>query len=224
MFIAGVDTTASTIQLAMAELLHNPEKMMKTKKELQQCLSKDQKLLKTKDISKLPYLQAIIKETLRLHPAAPILFHKSEVETQTCGFTVPKGTLILVNVWALGREPSVWPSANVFLPERFLDDGDDERKCIGSNNNDYGFIPFGVGRRMCPGAPFAHRVAHTVLALLLQHFDWKLEEDGQNHEDMDMEEAFGVTLHKVKGLRLISTPIEIDYLWELRFRTKAFCL
>ncbi|KAK4269700.1 hypothetical protein QN277_022823 [Acacia crassicarpa] len=208
LFVAGVDSTASTIQWAMAELLHNPEKMIKTKKELQQFLTKEQQFLKASDISKLPYLQAIIKETLRLHPAAPVLVHKSEVEAQTCGFTVPKDTLVLINLWALGRDPSVWPDPNVFLPERFLE-GENSQRDFRGNNNDCEFIPFGVGRRMCPGIPFAYRVAHTVLALLLQHFDLKIE-NGRNHEDMDMEEAFGITLHKINGLRVIPTPIKLE--------------
>ncbi|KAF7844707.1 geraniol 8-hydroxylase-like [Senna tora] len=187
-----------------SELLHNPEKMNKAKEEIQQVFTKHQELIKDSDISKLPYLQAIIKETLRMHPAAPILVHKSEAEVEISGFRVPKEAQVLINVWAMGRDPSIWASPDVFLPERFMESSD-ERDFKG--NIDFGFIPFGAGRRVCPGIPLAFRVIHTMVALLLHHFDWKLE-DGQKPEDMDMREAYGITLYKVQGLRAMAIPIK----------------
>jgi cytochrome P450 len=179
----------------MAELLQNPKKLKKARKELQQVINKDEDP-KDLDINKLPYLQAVVKETLRLHPSAPILVHKSISDVDLCGFRVPKDTQVLVNVWSMGRDSSIWTDPNVFLPERFLECGEVFR------GEDFGFIPFGAGRRMCPGVPFAHRVVHTMLATLLYHFDWKLP-NGEKIEDMDMTEKFGITLHKVKPLMVI---------------------
>jgi cytochrome P450 len=193
--VAGTDTTSATVEWAMAELLQNPKKLKKATKELQQVINKDEDP-KDLDINKLPYLQAVVKETLRLHPSAPILVHKSISDVDLCGFKVPKDTQVLVNVWSMGRDSSIWTDPNVFLPERFLECGEVFR------GEDFGFIPFGAGRRMCPGVPFAHRVVHTMLATLLYHFDWKLP-NGEKIEDMDMTEKFGITLHKVKPLMII---------------------
>jgi cytochrome P450 len=193
--VAGTDTTSATVEWAMAELLQNPKKLKKARKELQQVINKDEDP-KDLDINKLPYLQAVVKETLRLHPSTPILVHKSISDVDLCGFRVPKDTQVLVNVWSMGRDSSIWTDPNVFLPERFLECGEVFR------GEDFGFIPFGAGRRMCPGVPFAHRVVHTMLATLLYHFDWKLP-NGEKIEDMDMTEKFGITLHKVKHLMII---------------------
>ncbi|KAK2378967.1 cytochrome P450 76T24 [Trifolium repens] len=195
LFVAGTDTSSATVEWAMAELLQNPKKLKKLRKELQQVINKDEDP-KDLDINKLPYLQAVVKETLRLHPSAPILVHKSISDVDLCGFRVPKDTQVLVNVWSMGRDSSIWTDPNVFLPERFLECGEVFR------GEDFGFIPFGAGRRMCPGVPFAHRVVHTMLATLLYHFDWKLP-NGEKIEDMDMTEKFGITLHKVKPLMII---------------------
>jgi cytochrome P450 len=193
--VAGTDTSSATVEWAMAELLQNPKKLKKLRKELQQVINKDEDP-KDLDINKLPYLQAVVKETLRLHPSAPILVHKSISDVDLCGFRVPKDTQVLVNVWSMGRDSSIWADPDVFLPERFLECGEIFR------GEDFGFIPFGAGRRMCPGVPFAHRVVHTMLATLLCHFDWK-RPDGEKIEDMDMTETFGITLHKIKPLMTI---------------------
>ncbi|XP_004506759.3 cytochrome P450 76T24-like [Cicer arietinum] len=179
----------------MAELLQNPEKLKKTRKELQKVINKDEGV-KDLDITNLPYLQAVVKETLRLHPSAPILVHKSISEVELCGFKVPKDAQVLVNVWSMGRDPSIWNDPNLFVPERFLESGDVFRE------EDFGFIPFGAGRRMCPGVSFAHRVVHTMLATMLYHFDWKLV-DEEKCEHIDMTEKFRVTLRKVKPLMAI---------------------
>lgn len=194
LFIAGLDSTSSTVEWAMAGLLQNPEKLKKTRKELQQVLSKDGELTDS-DINKLPYLQAVVKETLRLHPPGPLLAYKSVAEVEICGFRLPKDATVLVNVWGMGHDSSIWTDPNLFLPERFLEGEDNLRE-------DIGFNPFGAGRRMCPGVPFAHRVVHTMLATLLYHFDWKLA-DGQKSEAMDMTEKFMVTLSKGKPLMAI---------------------
>jgi len=192
--VAGTDTTSVTVEWAMTELLQNPEKLKKTRKELQQVIDKDEEP-KDSDITKLPYLQAVVKETLRLHPPVPLLIRKSVTAVNLGGYVVPKDVQLLVNVWSMGRDPSIWADPNLFQPERFLESGE-------VFGEDFGFIPFGAGRRMCPGISFAHRVVHTMLATMLHRFDWKLA-DGEKYEDMDMTEKFGITLHKVKPLMAI---------------------
>nr|WAU86961.1 birch protein [Betula platyphylla] len=122
LYVAAIDTTSSTVEWAMAELLHNPEKMAKARKELEEVFGKDG-VVQESDISKSPYLQAVVKETFRLHPPAPFLVpHKAEIDVEMCGFTVPNNAQILVNVWAMGRDSSIWPNPDLFLPESFKRD------------------------------------------------------------------------------------------------------
>ncbi|KAI9180093.1 hypothetical protein LWI28_001094 [Acer negundo] len=200
LFVAGIDTTSSTIEWAMAELLHNPEKLTKAQTELRQVLGKDG-LVQEFDIKKLPYLQAVMKETLRLHPPAPFLVpHKAETEVEICSYLVPKTAQILVNVWAMGRDSSVWQNPNSFMPERFIESEIDVK------GRDFELIPFGAGRRICPGLPLAQRMVYLMLASLLCTFDWKLAND-MKPEDMDMTEKFGLTLHKSEPL--LAVPIKV---------------
>jgi len=197
--VAGVDTTSSSIEWAMAELLRNPEKLEKVREELQQVLVKGEKLEES-HISKLPYLQAVVKETFRLHPPAPMLVpHKTEVDVELCDFMVPKSSQILVNVWAMGRDSSIWTNPDEFRPERFLESDLDFK------GQDFELIPFGAGRRICPGLPLASRTVHIVLASLLCKYNWKLK-DGEKPQDMDISEKYGITLHKAQPLLVI--PIQ----------------
>ena len=197
LFVAGIDTTSSTVEWAMAELLRNPEKMGKAQDELEQVLGKDG-LGQELDISKFPYLQAIMKETFRLHPPAPFLVpHKAETDVEMCGFIVPKNAQILVNVWAMGRDSSIWTNPDLFMPERFL-----EHDNIDFKGQDFELIPFGAGRRICPGLPLANRMVHLMLACLVHDFNWKLAGEIKP-KDMDMSETFGITLHRAKPLRAI---------------------
>lgn len=196
MFDAGVDTTSSTVEWAMTELLKNTENLKKLREELHEVIGKNTKLEES-HISKLPFLRAVVKETLRLHPPAPFLVPRQTLDNaQICGFTVPKNTQVLVNTWAIGRDSSVWPDPNLFMPERFLE-GE-----IDFKGRHFELIPFGAGRRMCPGLPLASRAVHLMLAMLLQHHDWKLP-DGLQPNDLDMDEKFGLTLRKFQPLRAI---------------------
>ncbi|KAJ9564022.1 hypothetical protein OSB04_009182 [Centaurea solstitialis] len=201
LFAAATDTTTSTLEWAMAELVHNPEKMVKARLELEEALPKDAMIIEESDISKLPYLGAVIKETFRLHPPAPLLLpHKALSDVEIGGFVVPKDAQILCNVWAIGRDPTVWSNPHEFMPERFLDVDIDYR------GRDFELIPFGSGRRICPGLPLAHRMLYLMLASLIRKFDWELE-GGTRLEDMDMSERFGITLHK--DVPLVAIPVEI---------------
>nr|AJD87474.1 cytochrome P450 CYP76AD6 [Beta vulgaris]ALS88208.1 CYP76AD6 [Beta vulgaris] len=199
-FDAGTDTTASTLEWAMAELVKNPEMMTKVQIEIEQALGKDCLDIQESDISKLPYLQAIIKETLRLHPPTVFLLpRKADNDVELYGYVVPKNAQVLVNLWAIGRDPKVWKNPEVFSPERFLDCNIDYK------GRDFELLPFGAGRRICPGLTLAYRMLNLMLATLLQNYNWKLE-DGINPKDLDMDEKFGITLQKVKPLQVIPVP------------------
>ena len=200
LFVAGTDTTSRTLEWAIAELLHNPEKLLKARVELLQTIGKD-KQVKESDITRLPFLQAVVKETFRLHPVVPFLIpHRVEEDTDIDGLTVPKNAQVLVNAWAIGRDPNIWENPNSFVPERFLELDMDVK---GQN---FELIPFGAGRRICPGLPLATRMVHLMLASLIHSCDWKLE-DGMTPENMNMEDRFGITLQKAQPLKAI--PIRV---------------
>ncbi|XP_057435521.1 cytochrome P450 76T24-like [Lotus japonicus] len=201
LFIGGIDTTSSTVEWAMAELLRNPNKLTKAKEELYEIIGEDA-TLEESHISKLPYLQAVVKETLRLHPAAAFLVpHKCDEVVNISGFQVPKNAQVLVNVWAMGRDPTIWENPNMFEPERFL-------KCeINFKGNNFELIPFGAGKRICPGLPLAHRSVHLMVAFLLHNFEWKLA-DGLTPENMNMVEHFGLTLKKIQPLRVQAISVK----------------
>ncbi|KAL1368950.1 cytochrome P450 76T24 isoform X2 [Arachis hypogaea] len=200
LFMAGVDSTSITIEWAMTELLRNPEKLEKLRKELQCVLGKGEQnheQIEESHISKLPFLRAVVKETLRLHPPAPLLApHKAHEDVEITGFMIPKNAQILVNVWAMGKDSSIWEHPNEFMPERFLDSK------IDIHGHDFELIPFGAGRRICPGLPLGYRSVHIALATLLNGYDWKLA-NGQKSKDLDMSEKFGLTLHKAQPLQAI---------------------
>lgn len=200
LFIAGTDTSASTLEWAMTELLRNPEHIVKAQLELDRVYGKNG-FVRESEFSKLPYIHAIVKETYRLHPATSFLIpRKTEKDVDLCGYFVPKDTQIWVNVWAIGRIPSIWPNPLSFSPERFL-----ERE-IDVKGRDFELIPFGAGRRICPGMPLAYRMVHLMLASLLYSFNWKFS-DGISLEDKDMlEEKFGITLQKAQPLQAIPFP------------------
>ncbi|XP_065876539.1 geraniol 8-hydroxylase-like [Euphorbia lathyris] len=199
---AGTDTTSSTLEWAMAELLRNPGTLRKAREELVQIIGRD-KVVNESDVAQLPYLRAIIKETLRLHPAAPLLVpRKAGADVEIGGYIIPKDAQVMVNAWAMGRDPSVWENPELFMPERFLGSAVDAR------GQHFELIPFGSGRRICPGMPLAIRMLHLMLASLIHRFDWKLE-DGVEPESLDMDDNFGTTVHKAQPLRAI--PIQLNY-------------
>ncbi|KAI3495020.1 hypothetical protein L1887_37125 [Cichorium endivia] len=188
LFIAGTDTTAGTLEWAMAELIRNPQKMETVRSEIVTLMHNNKGNIQETYISQLPYLQAVIKETLRLHPPAPFLVpHQAKHDVEVQGFIIPKNAQILCNVWAMGRDPNIWSDPELFMPERFLEINIDYK------GQDYEFIPFGAGRRICPGLNIGHRMLHIMLGSLIHKFDWKLE-GNIRAQDMDMEEKFGLTL------------------------------
>lgn len=179
----------------MAELLRNPEKLIKAKKELSQTIDRDE-IIEESHISKLIFLQAIVKETFRLHPPIPLLLpHKCDEIVNILGFNVPKNAQVLVNVWAMGRDSTIWKNSNIFLPERFIESD------ISYKGNNFELIPFGAGKRICPGLPLAHRTVHLMVASLVHNFEWNLA-DMVMPEEMNMDEKFGLTLKRVQSLRV----------------------
>lgn len=204
MFTAGTDTTTSTLEWAMAELLHNPETLKKVQDELRSVVSPNKKL-EEEDIEQLPYLKAVIKETLRLHPPLPFLVpHMAMDSCNMQGYYIPKETQILVNVWAIGRDPKTWKDPLLFKPERFLEPTN-YNMMVDYKGHHFEFIPFGSGRRMCPAMPLASRVLPLALGSLLHSFDWVLA-DGLKPEEMDMTERMGITLRKSVPLKAIPIP------------------
>ncbi|KAL0896349.1 hypothetical protein Bca101_080310 [Brassica carinata] len=196
MFAAGTDTSSSTLEWAMAELLNNPKSLARAQAEID-CVIGQNGMVQESDISHLPYLQAVVKETFRLHPAAPFLVpRKAEADVEVLGYIVPKDTQVLVNVWAIGRDPAVWENPTRFEPERFLGKETDVK------GRDYELTPFGGGRRICPGLPLAVVTVSLILASLLHFFDWKLP-NGVASEDLDMDETFGITLHRTNPLHAV---------------------
>lgn len=199
-FVAGTDTTTYTLEWAMAELMHNPEIMSKVQKELEQVVGKGIPIQET-DIAKLPYMQAVIKETFRLHPPVPLLLpRKAEIDVEIGEYIIPKDAQVLVNAWVIGRDPNKWDNANVFVPERFLDSEIDVK------GHHFELIPFGSGRRICPGLPLAIRMLPMMLGSLVNCFDWKLE-DGLNIDDLNKEDEYGITLEKSQPVRIV--PIKL---------------
>ncbi|GMP95337.1 hypothetical protein CsSME_00044422 [Camellia sinensis var. sinensis] len=179
----------------MAELLRNPSLLQKCRQELLQTIGTQQtNPLKESDVHSLPYLQAIVKETMRLHPPVPLLLpYKARNDVELLDFTIPKDTRVLVNAWGIERDPEYWDNPTSFVPERFLDCGVDYK------GRDFEYIPFGAGRRICPGIPLATRMVHLMVGSIVQAFDWKLPEEMRSGE-LDMEEQFGVTLKKAVPL------------------------
>ncbi|GLJ32433.1 hypothetical protein SUGI_0652660 [Cryptomeria japonica] len=202
MFIAGTETTASTIEWAMAEFIRNPDKLKRAHQELDEVIGCNRKVEES-DLDRLPYLHAAVKETFRLRTGPLMLPHKATSSCEIGGFVIPKDTEILVNVWAIGKDPSVWKNPWDFMPERFLEGHENSK--IGYGGQNFELLPFGSGRRICPGLPLASRMVHIVLASLLHSFDWKLP-DGMSCEQMDMSDEFGVSLKKAADLKAIPTP------------------
>uniref|UniRef100_A0A0E0CGV0 Cytochrome P450 n=1 Tax=Oryza meridionalis TaxID=40149 RepID=A0A0E0CGV0_9ORYZ len=196
LFGAGSETSANTLQWAMTEVIMNPRVMLKAQAELSNVI-KGKQTISEDDLVELKYLKLIIKETLRLHPVVPLLLPRECRETcEVMGYDIPIGTTVLVNVWAIGRDPKYWEDAETFIPERF-EDGHIDFK--GTN---FEFIPFGAGRRMCPGMAFAEVIMELALASLLYHFDWELP-DGISPTKVDMTEELGATIRRKNDLYLI---------------------
>lgn len=201
MFNAGTGTAASTLVWIMSELIKNPSSMRKAQDEVREAAKGKQKV-EEGDLSKLTYLKAVIKEGLRVHPPLPLLLPRETIEDSVLmGYHIPAKTTVLVNALAIGTNPTTWASPNVFMPERFIDSP------IDFKGLDFDFLPFGSGRRGCPGISFAVLLIELALANLLFRFNWELPR-GMKREDLDMEEVNGLTIHKKVPLCLVATQVK----------------
>ncbi|XP_050220468.1 desmethyl-deoxy-podophyllotoxin synthase-like [Mercurialis annua] len=199
MFSAGSETSSTTVEWAMAEMMKNPKVLKKAQEEVRQVLGPNAGV-QEQNLQQLPYLKMIIKETLRLHPPFPLLLPRECRENCVInGYDIPSKSKLMVNVWAIGRDPNYWSDPESFIPERFIDNGIDYK------GHNFEFLPFGAGRRMCPGISFGIADVEFPLAMLLYHFDWKLPK-GLKPEDLDMAESFGAGVRKKDDLYLIPTP------------------
>jgi len=195
----GTESSAVTVEWAISELLKKPEVIAKATEELDRVIGRS-RWVTEKDIPQLPYVDAIVKETMRLHPVAPLLVPRLAREDATVdGYDIPAGTRVLVSVWSIGRDPALWDAPEEFMPERFLGSKLDVK------GQDYELLPFGSGRRMCPGYSLGLKVIQVSLANLLHGFTWSLP-NGMTKEELSMEEIFGLSTPRKFPLEAVIVP------------------
>nr|Q9XGT9.1 RecName: Full=Cytochrome P450 93B2; AltName: Full=Flavone synthase II; Short=FNSII [Gerbera hybrid cultivar]AAD39549.1 flavone synthase II [Gerbera hybrid cultivar] len=197
---AGTDTTAIAIEWALVELINNPNALEKARQEIDQVIG-DERLVQESDTPNLPYIQAIIKEALRLHPPIPMLIRKSTENVIVQGYDIPAGTLLFVNIWSIGRNPQCWETPLEFKPHRFLDGGD-LKSSLDIKGHNFQLLPFGTGRRGCPGVNLAMRELSVVIANLIQCFDW----DVVGERLLNTDERAGLTAPR--AVDFVCVPLE----------------
>ncbi|XP_048331187.2 cytochrome P450 81Q32-like [Ziziphus jujuba] len=191
--VAGTDTSSMTMESAMSLLLSHPHAMERVQVEIDTNIGQG-RLLEEQDLPNLKYLQNVINETLRLYPPVPLLVpHEAPDDCVVSGFDVPRGTMLVVNAWAIHRDPNLWENPTKFMPERFENWNGDQG---------VGLIPFGGGRRGCPGAGLANQLITLALASLIQSFEWETP----SQKEVDMSEGLGLTMPRVKPLEALCTP------------------
>ncbi|GAA0163787.1 oxygenase [Lithospermum erythrorhizon] len=200
LFIAGTDTTSSSTEWGMAELMRHPDIMKKAKCELEDVIGKG-KTITENDVARLPYLRCIVKEILRIHPGGPFLVPRKPTEDVVVhGYTIPKDSNVLISTWALGRDPSLWQNPLEFRPERF------ENSEVDVRGHNFELIPFGAGRRICPGMPLALKMIPLMLGSLINTFNWTMA-PGMIPEDINMEEEVGLTIQMAHSPLLVPLPL-----------------
>ncbi|XP_022725705.1 cytochrome P450 71B37-like [Durio zibethinus] len=201
MFLGGVDTSALTVNWAMAELCRKPRLMKKAQDEVRSIVGKKGRVTES-DLDQLQYLKMVIKETLRLHPPAPLLIAREAMsQFKINGYNIYPKTVIQINAWAIARDPKYWNNPEEFSPERFIDSSVDFK------GQHFEFLPFGGGRRGCPGLYMGTVTSELLLANLLYCFDWKLP-GGMKEADLNMEELAGHCLTLLKKTPLLLVPIK----------------
>ena len=203
MFTAGTDTSSSTVEWAIAELIRHPKILAQVQQELDSVVGRD-RLVGELDLAQLTYLQAVVKETFRLHPSTPLSLPRMAAEScEIDGYHIPKGSTLLVNVWAISRDPKQWTNPLEFRPERFLPGS--EKAHVDIKGNDFEAIPFGAGRRICAGMSLGLRMVQLLTATLVHAYDWDLP-DGLMPEKLNMDEAYGLTLQRAAPLMVHPRP------------------
>ncbi|GAV80682.1 p450 domain-containing protein [Cephalotus follicularis] len=209
-FTAATDTTAITLEWALAELINHPNVFNKAREEIENVIG-NSRLVNESDCPNLPYIQAIIKETFRLHPPIPMIARKSTEKCNIDKYVIPSQTLLFVNMWAIGRDPEIWKNPLDFMPERFLSfDHGDPLGLVDVKGQHFQLLPFGTGRRGCPGISLALQELPAVLASLIQCFDWKVvtsvgKEMNGRACVVDMTERPGLTAPRANDLICVPT-------------------
>lgn len=201
-FMGGSDTASVAMQWIMAELINHPQIFKKLRQEINSVVGTE-RLVKESDVPNLPYLRAVIKESLRLHPSVPLILRQCTEDCKINGYDVKAKSRIMVNAYAIMRDPSLWKDPNEFVPERFLMDSDEKigEHVMETKGQNFRFLPFGSGRRGCPGSSFALTVMHATVGALVQCFDWKTK--GVEKLDMKMGPGFAGEM----GVPLVCYPI-----------------
>nr|XP_016509692.1 PREDICTED: premnaspirodiene oxygenase-like [Nicotiana tabacum] len=201
LFGGGTETSSTTINWAMVEMMKNPSVFSKAQAEVRKIL-RGKETFDEIDVEEFKYLKMVIKETFRLHPPLPLLLPREcREETDLNGYTIPLKTKVVINAWAMGRDPKYWDDVESFKPERF------EHNSMDYIGNNYEYLPFGSGRRICPGMSFGLANVYFPLAQLLYHFDWKLP-TGIKPRDLDLTELSGITIARKGDLYLNATPYQ----------------
>ncbi|KAK2452309.1 cytochrome P450 83B1 [Trifolium repens] len=196
-FIGGTDTSTSTVVWAMTSLMNNPRVMNKVQMEIRN-LYEEKDFINEDDIEKLPYLKSVVKETLRLFPPTPLLLPRETI--QNCnidGYEIKPKTLVYINAWAIGRDPENWKDPEEFYPERFF------MSSIDFKGNNFELIPFGSGRRICPGMNMGVCTIELSLANLVHSFEWKLPNGFDKEQVLDTQVKPGIVMHKKIDLYLV---------------------
>ncbi|KAF9689460.1 hypothetical protein SADUNF_Sadunf01G0094500 [Salix dunnii] len=199
-FVGGTDTTTTMIEWTMARLMQHQEVRQKVYQELQEVVGSNN-VVEEFHLPKLRYLSAVMKETFRLHPALPLLVPRFSRQSCTVGgYIVPKGTTVFLNVYAIQRDPNQWDNPLEFRPERFLND--DTVGSFDYSGNNFQYLPFGSGRRVCAGLPLAEKMLMFLQASLLHSFEWKLPVGGV----LELSDRYGIVIKKKKPLIVIPAP------------------
>ncbi|GLT84063.1 hypothetical protein SLE2022_023140 [Rubroshorea leprosula] len=194
----ALETSSTMVEWAMTELLRHPAKMRRAREEIEEVVG-NQNIVEESHLPKLLYLDAVIKEALRLYPVAPFLVPRNpSKDCCVAGYTIPQGSRIMINLWTIQRDPEVWENPSEFEPERFLK----EPERGNFHGNFFSFLPFGSGRRICAGLPLAERMIKYVLATLLHSFEWEIPVE----EKLDVSEKVGLVMKKKNPLVIIPIP------------------
>ncbi|KAH9718037.1 cytochrome P450 83B1 [Citrus sinensis] len=201
-FVAGTDTSAATLVWAMTYLMKHPRVMKKVQEEIRSLVGGKKSFVDEDDVQELHYHKAVVKETMRLQPPVPLLVPKETIEKCTIdGYEIPAKTLVYVNAWAIGRDPEAWENPEEFNPERFID------RSIDFKGQNFELIPFGAGRRICPGMHLGTANVELALTNLLYKFDWEMP-PGMKNQDLDFDVLPGIAVHKKNYLFLLAKDHE----------------
>ncbi|KAF8032436.1 hypothetical protein BT93_D1376 [Corymbia citriodora subsp. variegata] len=211
MIAAATDTSAVTNEWTMAEVIRHPRVQRKIQEELDSVVGPD-RMVSESDLARLNYLRCVVRETFRMHPAGPFLIpHESVRDTTLNGYHIPAGTRVFINTHGLGRNPDVWDDVEEFRPERHRPADGGSRVEI-SHGPDFKILPFGAGKRKCPGAPLGTTLVLMALARLFHCFDWS-PPGGQRPEDIDTAEVYGMTMPKARPLVTVARPRLAEHLY-----------